>query len=59
VELRSDLVVVAFHNAVSVHPIGGAACHDGYQCCFFRHVDGDQISVVGERLFDPKQVYKK
>jgi phosphoribosyl-AMP cyclohydrolase len=44
---------------LKVHQIGGAACHEGYQSCFFRRVDGDQISVVGERLFDPKQVYKK
>jgi len=25
----------------------------------FRRVDGDGVTVVGERVFDPKQVYKK
>src|SRR6266567_1240494 len=44
---------------LKVHQIGGAACHEGYQSCFFRQVKGDQLQVIGERVFDPKQVYKK
>src|SRR6266436_616740 len=44
---------------LKVHQVGGAACHEGYQSCFFRRVEGDDLKVVGERLFDPKQVYKK
>jgi phosphoribosyl-AMP cyclohydrolase len=44
---------------LKVHQIGGAACHEGYASCFFRKVDGDGLTVVGERIFDPKQVYKK
>lgn len=46
---------------VKVHQIGGAACHEGYQSCFFRRIDPatGQVSVVGDRVFDPKSVYKK
>ena len=44
---------------LKVHQVGGAACHEGYRSCFFRRVEGDQVRVVGERVFDPKQVYKK
>jgi phosphoribosyl-AMP cyclohydrolase len=44
---------------LKVHQIGGAACHEGYASCFFRRVEGDNLQVVGERVFDPKQVYKK
>ncbi len=44
---------------LKVHQIGGAACHEGYKACFFRKIEGDQVTVVGERVFDPKQVYKK
>ena len=44
---------------LKVHQIGGAACHEGYQSCFFRKVEGDRLQVVAERLFDPKVVYKK
>lgn len=46
---------------VKVNQIGGAACHEGYQSCFFRQLspDGRSFEIVGERLFDPAKVYKK
>lgn len=44
---------------LKVHQIGGAACHEGYKSCFFRRLADDRLEVVGERVFDPKQVYKK
>ncbi len=44
-----------------VEQVGGAACHEGYRSCFFRRIDpqGGDVTVVGERLFDPAEVYKK
>ena len=44
---------------LKVRQIGGAACHEGYPSCFFRKVEGDNLQIVGERVFDPKVVYKK
>jgi phosphoribosyl-AMP cyclohydrolase len=44
---------------LKVRQIGDAACHEGYKSCFFRRIDKDKITIVGERVFDPKQVYKK
>lgn len=44
---------------LKVKQIGGAACHEGYASCFFRKVEGDALQTVGERIFDPKQVYGK
>ena len=44
---------------LKVRQVGGAACHTGYRSCFFRRVDGDALQVVGERVFDPAEVYKK
>jgi phosphoribosyl-AMP cyclohydrolase len=44
---------------LKVHQVGGAACHEGYQSCFFRQVEGDSLKVIGQRVFDPKAVYKK
>ena len=36
-----------------------AACHEGYFTCYFRRLDKDGvITVEGERVFDPKDVYK-
>jgi len=46
---------------IKVNQIGGAACHEGYMSCFFRQVDPttNSVRVVGERVFDPAEVYKK
>ena len=45
---------------LKVHQIGGAACHEGFKSCFFRRLERDgNLAVLGERVFDPKQVYKK
>ncbi len=37
----------------------GAACHDGYYSCFYRKLNaaGDW-DIVGDKVFDPKDVYK-
>ena len=41
-----------------VNQIGEAACHEGYKSCFFRKVnDQGGLDVIGERVFDPKDVY--
>jgi phosphoribosyl-AMP cyclohydrolase len=44
---------------LKVHQQGGAACHEGYSSCFFRRVESDGLQIIGERVFDPEQVYKK
>ncbi len=44
---------------LKVKQIGGAACHEGYRSCFFRQVEGNNLKVIAERVFDPKAVYKK
>lgn len=44
---------------LKVKQLGGAACHEGYKSCFFREVAGGELKTVGERVFDPKQVYGK
>ena len=44
---------------LKVRQVGDAACHEGYKSCFFRRVEPEGLRVVGQRVFDPKQVYKK
>ena len=44
---------------LKVKQVGGAACHEGYKSCFFREMTDGTLAVVGERVFDPKTVYKK
>lgn len=44
---------------LKVEQIGGAACHEGYHSCFFRKLDAGDVIIDQERVFDPKEVYKK
>lgn len=44
---------------IKVKQIGGSACHEGYESCFFREVTGGVENVIAERVVDPKTVYKK
>jgi phosphoribosyl-AMP cyclohydrolase len=43
---------------LKVEQVGGAACHTGYRSCFFKQVEGGSIRTVGQKIFDPKEVYK-
>ena len=44
---------------VKVEQLGGAACHKGYRSCFYRKVQGESLVIIGEPVFDPKEIYKK
>lgn len=44
---------------IQVNQIGGAACHTGYKTCFFRQITPEGVQTIGERVFDPAEVYKK
>jgi phosphoribosyl-AMP cyclohydrolase len=49
---RDTLLVIVEQN--------GAACHEGYFTCFHYRVEQDgNVTVVGEKMFDPDQVYGK
>jgi phosphoribosyl-AMP cyclohydrolase len=37
---------------------GGAACHTGFRSCFYRMLEGDDLKIVGERVFNPEEVYR-
>lgn len=34
-----------------------AACHTGYRTCFYRKVEGSDLTVWAEKVFDEKEVY--
>jgi len=42
---------------LKVEQLGGAACHTGYRSCFYRRIVEEQVETVGEKVFDPKEVY--
>ena len=44
---------------VKVRQVGGAACHEGYPSCFFRRLEDDELTIVAQRVFDPREVYNQ
>ncbi len=62
VDCDQDVVLLKVEN------VGGAACHNGYQSCFYRQLvataNADDASSLklqfaAQRVFDPATVYKK
>ena len=51
VDCDSDCVLL------KVRQIGDAACHTGYQSCFYRHVKDGELVVDGKKVFDPEEKY--
>ena len=43
---------------LQVKQLGDAACHTGYRSCFYRKLNGTDFVVVGEKIFNPEEVYK-
>ncbi|HEV2456215.1 MAG TPA: phosphoribosyl-AMP cyclohydrolase, partial [Verrucomicrobiae bacterium] len=37
----------------------GAACHEGYQSCFFRSVQNGEIKITEKQLQKPEEIYGK
>ncbi len=44
---------------LKVEQLGGAACHTGFESCFYRSFEDGRLVVRGDRIFDPREVYKK
>ena len=44
---------------LKVNQKGGAACHTGFRSCFHRRYEEGGWKVLGERVFEPKEVYGK
>jgi phosphoribosyl-AMP cyclohydrolase len=42
---------------IKVEALGPGVCHEGYQSCFFRQLDGDQWKESEARAYDPAGVY--
>ena len=42
---------------VSVEAIGPGVCHEGYESCFFRQLDGGEWKIVDTPTYDPNAVY--
>ncbi|GCE24637.1 hypothetical protein KDA_01210 [Dictyobacter alpinus] len=55
-----DMFVNCEENSllIRVKQHGDAACHEGYQSCYYRRLLPDEsYEIVAERIFDPEDVY--
>jgi phosphoribosyl-AMP cyclohydrolase len=61
VQLVKELYVDCDADVVlmKVEQVGGAACHTGKRSCFFRKLEGAEVTDVGVQVFDPDEVYGK
>lgn len=60
VQLVKDVFIDCDNDTILllVKQIGDAACHTGHRSCFYRKLQGDDFVVVGEKIFNPEDVYK-
>ena len=58
-----DILIDCDRDAIvlKVEQIGGAACHTGYNSCFYTKIDekGEGKIIKKEKVFDPEKVYGK
>ncbi|PKN19924.1 MAG: phosphoribosyl-AMP cyclohydrolase [Deltaproteobacteria bacterium HGW-Deltaproteobacteria-6] len=60
VQIVKDIYIDCDDDTIllQVEQLGGAACHTGHRSCFYRKLAGKDFVVEGEKIFDPKDVYK-
>jgi phosphoribosyl-AMP cyclohydrolase len=44
---------------LKIEQVGGAACHTGHRSCFHKQVQNGAVQIIGQPIFDPKEVYGK
>ncbi len=63
VQIVKEILIDCDRDAVvmKVEQIGGAACHVGYNSCFYTRIeaDGSEKIIKDEKVFDPEKVYGK
>lgn len=42
---------------LKVEALGPGVCHEGYESCFFRRLDGGEWKISEARAYDPNAVY--
>jgi phosphoribosyl-AMP cyclohydrolase len=61
VQLVKEIRIDCDNDAIvlKIEQIGAAACHTGHRSCFHKQVIDRSVQVLGQPIFDPKEVYKK
>ncbi len=61
VQKVKEIFVDCDNDAVifKIDQIGGAACHTGHRSCFYTKVTEDGTETIGQKVFNPEEVYGK
>ncbi|MBN2802030.1 MAG: phosphoribosyl-AMP cyclohydrolase [Deltaproteobacteria bacterium] len=57
-----DILIDCDNDAVllKINQIGDAACHTGFNTCFYRTANSsNELEITGRKIFNPEDVYKK
>ena len=59
-QLIKDIFIDCDNDTIllQVEQLGEAACHTGHRSCFYRKLSGKDFVEFGEKIFNPKDVYK-
>ena len=44
---------------LKVEQLGNAACHTGHRSCFYKKIEDGSVRIMGDPIFDPREVYDK
>jgi len=39
--------------------VDAGQCHTGHQSCFYRAVENGKLKFIAQKVYDPKEIYKK
>jgi phosphoribosyl-AMP cyclohydrolase len=43
---------------IKIEQVGGAACHTGYNSCFYRKIENGELKIIKkEKVFNPEEKY--
>ena len=44
---------------IKVEPLGPGVCHEGYESCFVRRLDGAEWKITEAQSYNPDEVYER
>ena len=61
IQLVKEILIDCDNDTVllKVKQLGNAACHTGYESCFYRKLERGKLKTIGKKVFEPKEVYKQ
>jgi phosphoribosyl-AMP cyclohydrolase len=61
IQIVKEILIDCDDDAVvlKIDQVGNATCHTGHRSCFHKQVQNGSVQIIGQPVFDPKEVYGK